>query len=66
MLNKNEHLEPLGKGIKIIVSDIHHFSTDTILLSNFACPKRKDRVIELGTGCGTIPLLMKKDNRNLE
>ena len=66
MLKENEHLEPLGKDIKIIVSDIHHFSTDTILLSNFACPKKRDKVIELGTGCGTIPLLMKKDNRNLE
>ena len=66
MLKENEHLEPLGKDIRLIVSDIHHFSTDTILLSNFACPKKKDKVIELGTGCGTIPLLMKKENKNLE
>ena len=66
MLKENEHLEPLGKDIRIIVSDIHHFSTDTILLSNIACPKKRDKVIELGTGCGTIPLLMKKDNTNLE
>ena len=66
MLKENEHLEPLGKNIKIIVSDIHHFSTDTILLSNFASPKKSHRAIDLGTGCGTIPLLMKKENKNLE
>lgn len=61
-----EHLEPLGKNIKIFVSDIHHFSTDTILLNYFANAKKNDKVIELGTGCGTIPLLMKKDNKTSE
>lgn len=61
-----EHLEPLGKNIKIFVSDIHHFSTDTILLNYFAKAKKTDKVIELGTGCGTIPLLMKKDNKTSE
>lgn len=25
MLNPNEHFEPLGNNIEIIVSDIHHF-----------------------------------------
>ncbi len=65
-LNENEHLEPLGKGVKIIVSDIHHFSTDTILLNYFANPKKNDKVIELGTGCGTIPLLMKKEGKASE
>lgn len=66
MLKENEHFEPLGKKIKIIVSDIHHFSTDTIILNYFASAKRKDKVIELGTGCGTIPLLMKKDGKTSE
>ena len=63
MLNPNEHFEPLGNNIKIIVSDIHHFSTDTIILNYFCNAKKNDKVIELGTGCGTIPLLMKKDNK---
>ena len=53
--------EPLGSGIQIYVSDAHHFSTDTILLANFACAKNGERVVELGTGCGTIPLLMIRD-----
>lgn len=66
MLKSNEHFEPLGKKIKIIVSDVHHFSTDTILLNYFANVRKNDKVIELGTGCGTIPLLIKKDNRGKE
>lgn len=65
VLKENEHIEPLGKNTKIIVSDIHRFSTDTILLNYFAKPKSNDKVIELGTGCGTIPLLMKKENKAL-
>lgn len=66
MLNAKEHFEPLGKNIKIIVSDVHRFSTDTILLNYFSNAKKNDKVIELGTGCGTIPLLMKKDNKASE
>lgn len=51
-------LEPLGSGVEVYVTDSHHFSTDTILLANFAAPKNGDRIVELGTGCGTIPLLL--------
>ena len=54
--------EPLGGGVQIYVTDTHHFTTDTILLSNFAAVKNGDRVVELGTGCGTIPLLMIRDS----
>lgn len=61
MLKENEHYEPLGKNIKVIVSDKHHFSTDTILLANFAMPKKKDKAVELGTGCGTIPLIWARE-----
>lgn len=57
MLYDNERIEPLGNGVQIIVSDTHHFSTDTILLSDFANVKSSDCAIELGTGCGTMPLL---------
>ena len=57
MLKDFEKLEPLGNGVEIIVSDMYHFSTDTILLADFASPKKSDCVVELGTGCGTMPLL---------
>ena len=51
-------LEPLGSGVEVYVTDAHHFSTDTILLAHFAAPKNGDRIVELGAGCGTIPLLL--------
>ncbi len=57
MLLENEKIEPLGNNINIIVSKEYHFSTDTILLANFSNPKKKDKAIELGSGCGTIPLI---------
>ena len=63
MLNSNEHLEPLGSGYKIIVSDIHHFNTDTILLADFAGSKSSKNAVELGAGCGTISVLLKKNKK---
>lgn len=55
-------VEPLGNGVEVFVSDRHHFFTDTILLADFARVKNGESVVELGTGCGTIPLLMIRDN----
>ena len=54
--------EPLGNGVQVYVTDTHHFTTDTILLANFAAVKNGERVVELGTGCGTIPLLLIRDS----
>ncbi len=36
----------------------YRFSIDALLLSHFAQPRPKDRVIDLGTGCGVIPLVL--------
>ena len=63
---QNIHLEPLGNGIMIYVSESYRFSTDTILLADFSIPKGKKKCAELGTGCGTIPLLWSRHNRELE
>lgn len=49
--------EPLGKEIWVFVTKEHRFNTDTILLANFASPKKKDVCADFGTGCGTIPLI---------
>ena len=54
--------EPLGAGVEVCVSDTHHFTTDTILLANFAAPKKSDTAVDLGTGCGTIPLLWARED----
>ena len=56
-LKKDERLEPLGKDMKIVVSDSHTFGTDAILLASFASIKRKDVACDMGTGCGIIPLI---------
>ena len=53
--------EPLGKGFYVNVTPHHTFGTDAVLLSNFAHPKKKDTLVDLGTGCGIIPLLMLRD-----
>lgn len=63
---QNIHLEPLGNGIEIYVSDSYHFSTDTILLADFSRPSGRKRCAELGTGCAAIPLLWCRENKNLE
>ena len=62
-LNQSEKIEPLGNNIGVIVSDIHRFNTDTILLANFSMPKKNDRAVDLGSGCGTIPLIWSRENR---
>lgn len=62
MLRKGERLEPLGNGVEIIVSDEFHFTTDTILLSDFAKSRKSDKVVDLCTGCGIIPMLMSREN----
>ncbi|MGN0675264.1 MAG: tRNA1(Val) (adenine(37)-N6)-methyltransferase [Oscillospiraceae bacterium] len=50
--------ETLRNEIDICVSDEHKFGTDAFLLADFASPRRKDKVCDLGTGCGIIPMLM--------
>ncbi len=63
-MEQNIKKEPLG-GIFINVSSEHTFGTDAVLLADFATAKKKDRVIDLGSGCGIIPCLMLRDNRTL-
>ena len=49
--------EPLAPGCQVLVTREHGFSTDTLLLAAFSQPQRGERCADLGTGCGTIPLL---------
>lgn len=46
--------------MEICVSPQHRFGTDAFLLADFASPRRIDRVCDLGTGCGIIPMLMSR------
>ena len=61
-LRDGEHFEPLGGGIKVIVSKENRFSTDTILLASFSSPKKNEKVMEFGAGCGAISLIWCRNN----
>lgn len=50
--------EPIGGGVIVYTSEEHRFGTDAFLLTCFSNYKEKDIVVEFGTGCGIIPLLM--------
>lgn len=60
-MDKKLKREPLGNGFFVYVSPHHTFGTDAVVLRNFAKPKRKERMVDLGTGCGIIPLLVLRD-----
>lgn len=56
----DERIDDLDlKGLKIIQNPKWFcFGVDAVLLSSFAVVKYKDRVVDLGTGTGIIPLLV--------
>lgn len=56
-----EKFEALGSGVAVWLSKRHTFGTDAILLAHFAAPKKGERVCDLGTGCGIIPLLWSRE-----
>jgi len=57
---ENERIDDLqSKGLKIIQSkDQFAFSTDAVLISDFSKVKRIEKVLDIGTGNGVIPLLI--------
>ncbi len=58
---ENLKKEPLGKDFYLYVSKSHAFGTDAVLLANFCNAKPKDKMVDLGTGCGIIPFLLLRD-----
>lgn len=36
----------------------YRFSVDAVLLAHFISPKKGDRLLDLGTGCGILPLIL--------
>ena len=57
---KNETIDDLQlDGLKLIQkTDNFRFGVDAVLLSDFAKPKKNDRVLDIGTGTGIIPILI--------
>lgn len=52
--------EKLTEKIFVCASSDHRFGTDAFLLADFSKYRQKDKVCDLGTGCGIIPLIMQK------
>lgn len=52
--------EKLTDKITVCASSDHRFGTDAFLLADFSKYRQKDKVCDLGTGCGIIPLIMQK------
>ncbi len=59
-LKENERIDDLQRNHYRIIQDPDRFcfGMDAVLLSGFARAKEGDRVLDLGTGTGIIPLLM--------
>ncbi len=53
--------EPLGRDFYLYVNKSHTFGTDAVLLASFSKAKPKDKMVDLGTGCGIIPFLLLRD-----
>ena len=56
--------ESLGNNVFAVLSDIHTFGTDAFLLYDFANAKRKEKICDLCSGCGIIPLLMLREEKH--
>lgn len=50
------HTERLVNGTAVFVDGVYRFGQDAMLLSAFCKVRRAERVCDLGTGCGIIPL----------
>ncbi|MCR5083476.1 MAG: tRNA1(Val) (adenine(37)-N6)-methyltransferase [Parasporobacterium sp.] len=67
-LKENERIDDLDiKDYKIIQhKEKFCFGMDAVLLSNFVKATKKDRVIDLGTGTGVIPILLEAKEKGGE
>ena len=61
LLKTNERLDDLQNGYKIIQNPGRFcFGMDAVLLSGFAHIRKGEKVLDLGTGTGIIPILLEK------
>ena len=66
-LELGERFEDLQNGYGIIQNPKYFsFGTDAVLLSDFADVNAGERIIEFGTGCGIIPILLCAKTKGLD
>jgi len=53
----NIRVENLGREVVAYTDPDHRVGTDACLLAAFSSPRKIDTAVDLGTGCGIIPLL---------
>ncbi|MFW5804082.1 MAG: tRNA1(Val) (adenine(37)-N6)-methyltransferase [bacterium] len=65
-LRPGETIESLGENQLKIIQDkkSYRFSLDSILLAQFVNTKNREKIIDLGTGSGIIPLMIYNSNKN--
>lgn len=51
--------ETLAHGTKVCINSVHRFGTDAFLLSDFCALKYAQSALDIGSGCGIIPLRWK-------
>lgn len=51
---KKHHLK---NGVYVFTGNNHTFGTDGVLLADFSLPKKRYKAVDLGSGCGIIPLI---------
>lgn len=49
--------ETLANGTTVYITKEHRFGTDAFVLTHFASPRAGDIVVDLGSGCGIMPLI---------
>lgn len=54
--------EDIGRNYFLYTDENHTFTTDAVLLADFAYIGRKEKVCDFGTGCGIIPMIFARDN----
>lgn len=66
-LNKNERLDDLQNGAFVIQrTDAFCFGIDAVLLAHFPEIRNRDKVLDMGCGCGVIPVIMSTVNKEAE
>lgn len=68
IFDREETLDTLFEGnLKIIQNkEGYRFSIDALLVAHFCSPRPKDRIMDLGTGCGVIPLILAHRRKDAE
>ena len=68
LIKETERIDELQRNGYRIIQDSGRFcfGMDAVLLSGFAKAKEKDRVLDLGTGTGIIPILMEAKTKARE